>query len=207
VRHAKPKGRLQRTPRPLTPDQVQSDRQEVREGNLDSGLVRAGKRQAVPSASDGFSSSETTTSEPPFAPVACLRRPFLLRCKLVVGFWVHRLTAKLLLLFGVLGNIVPLVQAAIPAPPHACCLRKATHHCHESSDPDSSRLVIRGTSCCGHECCRAVTTAHWAYPQPRGAGFSKQAPCAWVAQQILDSPATKLSSFQSSRAPPRFTIG
>lgn len=124
-----------------------------------------------------------------------------------VGFCVHRLTAKLLLLFSAVGNIVPLVQAAIPAPPHACCVRKATHHCHESANLDSSYLVIRGTGCCGHECCRAVTTAQWAYPQPRGAKFSKQGPSARVAEHILDSPATELLSSESSRAPPRFLIG
>lgn len=124
-----------------------------------------------------------------------------------VGFWVHRLTAKLLLLFSAVGNIVPLVQAAIPAPPHACCVRKAAHHCQESTDPDSSHLVIRGANCCGHECCRAATTAQWAYPRPRGASFSTQEPSARVAERILDSLATKLSSSQSSRAPPRLSIG
>jgi hypothetical protein len=124
-----------------------------------------------------------------------------------VGFWVHRLTAKLLLLFAVLGNVVPVVQAAIPVSAPACCLRKAPHHCHDSTNPDSSRLVIRGTSCCGHECCRAVTTAQWAYPQPRGVSFSRQVPSARVAERVLDSPPTELSSSQSCRAPPEFTIG
>lgn len=132
---------------------------------------------------------------------------FFAKVQASVGFWVHRLTAKLLLLFAVLGNIVPAVQAAIPAPAHACCLRKAPHHCHESTNPDSSHLVIRGTGCCGHECCRAVTIAQWAYPPPRGVSFSKRAPSARVAERILDSPPTELSSSQSSRAPPKSSIG
>jgi len=137
---------------------------------------------------------------------ACRHGPFLLGCK-SVGFWVHRLTAKLLLLFGVLGNIVPVVQAAIPAPRHACCVRKAPHHCDESTNTDSSRSVIRGVNCCGHDCCRAVTTAQWAYPLLRGTSFSKQMPSAMVAERILDSPANDLLSSHASRAPPQFFIG
>lgn len=132
---------------------------------------------------------------------------FFARVQVSVGFWVHRLTAKLLLLFAVLGNIVPVVQAAIPTPVHACCLRKGPHHCHDSTSPHSSNLVIRGTGCCGHECCRAVTTAQWAYPNPRGISFSKQAPSARVAERVVDSSPTELSSSQSSRAPPEFSIG
>jgi hypothetical protein len=167
-------------------------------------------KSAAQTDSDVNRSSACGVESPLFASICAssLFPPsFFANVQASVGFCVHRLTAKLLLLFSAVGNIVPLVQAAIPAPPHACCVRKATHHCHESANLDSSYLVLRGTGCCGHECCRAVTTAQWAYPQPRGAKFSRQGPSARVAEHILDSPATDLFSSESSRAPPRFFIG
>ena len=50
-------------------------------------------------------------------------------------------------------------------------------------------LEIRGTGCCGHECCDAVTTAQWAYPNPRGVSFSKQAPRSPNESWILPLPS------------------
>jgi hypothetical protein len=50
VRYANSKQRSETTPHPLPPDQDQRHRQEVRENNLDSGLVRAGRRKALSAA-------------------------------------------------------------------------------------------------------------------------------------------------------------
>src|SRR5579863_3445615 len=79
---------------------------------------------------------------------------------------MHRLTARLLLLFALAGTFVPLALAATAAPAHACCRRKAAHPCHDSAGAESEQLAIRGTGCCSHDCCRAVTTSQWASPQP-----------------------------------------
>ena len=37
---------------------------------------------------------------------------------------MHRLTARLLLFFALVGSLVPVALAASAAPTHACCLRK-----------------------------------------------------------------------------------
>jgi hypothetical protein len=114
---------------------------------------------------------------------------------------MHRLTARWLLFFALVGNLVPLALAATSSP-RACCLRKGVHHCQDSLAPESEPLVVRDANCCNHDYCRAVTAAKWAYPQPRLAVFSLQAIDAHVGGIQPDSPATASANFQSSRAPP-----
>jgi hypothetical protein len=116
---------------------------------------------------------------------------------------MQRLTAKLLLLFALAGSFIPLALAATAEAPHACCIRKA-HHCHDSAGAaeESEQLIIRAASCCNHDCCRAVTTSQWAYPQPRMTAISAQKINAQIAESHPDSPSTKFSSSQSTRAPP-----
>jgi len=115
---------------------------------------------------------------------------------------MQRLTARLLLLFALAGNLVPLALAITAAPPHACCVRKAAHHCHEPADGDSSQLVIRDIGCCNHDCCRAVTTAQWAHPQPKLTAFFLHPIDIHLAVSQSDSPAAASAEFQPSRAPP-----
>lgn len=115
---------------------------------------------------------------------------------------MHRLTARLLLLFALAGNLVPLATALTAAPSHACCVRKAAHHCHEPAVADSSQLVIRDTSCCGHDCCRAVTTAQWAHPQLKLTAFFLHSIDVHLAVSKSDFLAAASVEFQSSRAPP-----
>lgn len=115
---------------------------------------------------------------------------------------MQRLTARLLLLFALAGSLVPSALALTAAPPHACCVRKAAHHCHELAATDSSQLNIRDTGCCNHDCCRAVTTAQWAHPQPKLAAFFLQPIDVHLAGSQPDSPAAASAEFQSSRAPP-----
>jgi hypothetical protein len=119
---------------------------------------------------------------------------------------MHRLTARILLLFALAGTFVPLALAATAAPPHACCRRKAAHPCHDSAAIESDQLAIRSAGCCNHDCCRAVTTSQWANPQPGiTASFAPN-----VDAQIRDphpaSPASELSASQSTRAPPQISI-
>jgi len=88
---------------------------------------------------------------------------------------MHRLTARFLLLFAVVGNFVPLAVASAAEQPHACCLRKAAHPCHGAGRADaiadSSRPDVRDAGCCHHDCCRGVATAQWAHPQSRTANL------------------------------------
>ena len=119
---------------------------------------------------------------------------------------MHRLTARLLLFFALVGNLAPLALAATAAPPHACCVRKAEHHCHDSLASETGQLVIRDASCCNHNCCRAITTAQWAYTQPPAGTFDAPNVETHLGQPDLVSPNTEVSRFQSTRAPPCFSI-
>jgi hypothetical protein len=118
---------------------------------------------------------------------------------------MQRLTARFLLLFALVGTFIPLAQASTPAPPHACCIRKA-HHCHEAASPESTQLVITATACCGHDCCRAATTSQWANPQPGITAFSVHNVDDRLADSPSRIPATQLSQSQSTRAPPQISI-
>jgi len=120
---------------------------------------------------------------------------------------MHRLTARFLFLFVLLGNFVPLALAAAAGQAHACCVRKAAHHCYGSGlgqgivVTDSSRHSIHDARCCNHECCRAVTTAHWAHPQPRTASLCREEISR--VQEFQKNPPVKESfALQSTRAPP-----
>jgi hypothetical protein len=115
---------------------------------------------------------------------------------------MHRLTARLLLFFALVGNLAPLALAAVPTPSHACCLRKKAHHCHDSLNAESEQLVIRDSSCCNHDCCGATISAQWAHPESQAASFLLQPIYAGVAGSNQNSPASILAQFQSSRAPP-----
>ncbi|MGA7399798.1 MAG: hypothetical protein WCC99_02285 [Candidatus Sulfotelmatobacter sp.] len=115
---------------------------------------------------------------------------------------MHRLTARLLLLFALLGSVAPIAFAVTAPPPHACCLRKGVHHCHESPGSESDQPVIQDASCCHGDCARAVTTAQWAHPQPKLAAFFLQANNVRLAACRPHSPTAASVEFQSSRAPP-----
>jgi hypothetical protein len=114
---------------------------------------------------------------------------------------MHRRIARLLLLVTLVGNLAPLALAAT-APPHACCVRKAVHHCHDSLAPESGPVVIADAGACDHECCRAITTAQSAFPQPRVAAIFLQVIDVRLAASQPQSPTTATAGFQSTRAPP-----
>jgi hypothetical protein len=123
-------------------------------------------------------------------------------------FWVrlhaesmHRLTAKLLLLFALVGYLAPVAMASAAAP-HACCLRKGIHHCQDSLGSETGQPVIHVTSCCNGDCCRAVTTEQWAHAQAPAATSFVQNVEAYLGQSTPVSPNAEVSSFQSTRAPP-----
>jgi hypothetical protein len=118
---------------------------------------------------------------------------------------MHRLIARFLLLVALVGNFAPLALAATAAP-HACCVRKAAHHCHDSlaseQVSETGQLAVRDVSSCNHDCCRAVTTARWAHAQsPASASFVQNVE-AYLGQSTPVLSNAEVSRFQSTRAPP-----
>jgi hypothetical protein len=118
---------------------------------------------------------------------------------------MHRLTARFLLLFALVGTFAPLALAMTAAPPHACCLRKAAYQCHGSA-PESDQRTIQDAGCCNHDCGRAVTTSQWAHAQPSTTSFTAQNVEARVAELHSGTPASKLCPSQSTRAPPLVSL-
>jgi hypothetical protein len=119
---------------------------------------------------------------------------------------MHRWIARFLLLVALGGTFGPLARAATTAPPHACCVRKPLHHCHASVGVETEQLVIRSADCCNHECCRAITGARWAHARLSAATSFTQSVEAYLDRSTPVSPTTEFSTFQSTRAPPRFSI-
>jgi hypothetical protein len=120
---------------------------------------------------------------------------------------MRRSITKFLLLFALVGNLAPAALAISTPTLHACCLRKAAHHCHGSQGhgsqaSDSGQLVVQGPNCCGHECCRAATTAQWAQPQQRLDFVSLQNINAHAVGFRTDFPSSASAEFQSTRGPP-----
>jgi hypothetical protein len=118
---------------------------------------------------------------------------------------MHRLTARFLLLFALVGTFAPLALAATAAPEHACCLRKGIHQCHGSA-PESDQRTLRDASCCDRDNCRAVTTSQWAHAQPATSAALMQNVEARLAESHSAAPAAKRFSSQSTRAPPQISI-
>src|SRR5450432_1874124 len=116
---------------------------------------------------------------------------------------MQRLTAKFLLLFALVGTVVPIAMA-VTAPQHACCVRK-THHCHESASPDSTQLAISSKTC-DHDCCRAVSTSQWANPQLGISPAVVQNVATHTADSQPRTPTAQHSASQSTRAPPQLSI-
>ena len=115
---------------------------------------------------------------------------------------MQRITARFLLLIALVGTMVPVAMQAKATPPHACCVRKGSHHCHESGQAPSEQPVFADVGCCNHNCCRAVTSSQWAHPQPSLSPLSTadSGGCANPAQP--DKQVSASSSLLRSRAPP-----
>jgi hypothetical protein len=119
---------------------------------------------------------------------------------------MHRLTARFLLLFALVGTFAPLAPAGTAAPKHACCLRKSVHQCH-SPVSESDQRSISDTSCCNRsDGRRAVTTSQWAHAQPTTTAAFVQDIEARITESHTATPAAKRFSSQSTRAPPQISI-
>lgn len=120
--------------------------------------------------------------------------------------FMQRLTARLLLLICVAGSFVPLALQASAIPPHACCLRKAMHRCHEAAAADRHEPVASAPGGCHHNCYRGVTTSQSAHPEPPVGGWF--APDTQNHDSDFQSaiPDFNFLSAQSTRAPPQFIL-
>lgn len=119
---------------------------------------------------------------------------------------MHRLTARFLLLFALVGSFAPFALAATTSHPHACCRRKSAHPCHESAVAESDQLAIRGTGCCNQNCSRAVTTSQCANPQPPTLSEFTPSVNARIIDSPSNSPSANTFSLPSTRAPPTLSI-
>src|SRR5258708_33937619 len=119
---------------------------------------------------------------------------------------MHRCIARSLLLLTLVGIFGPLVLAASTAPVHACCVRKAVHHCQDSQVSAIGQLEVRGTNCCGHGWGRSVVTSRWARSQPRPPIVAAQSADNCSARLRLARPTPEFSGRQSTRAPPHFSL-
>lgn len=117
---------------------------------------------------------------------------------------MQRLIARLLLLFSLAGTFAPLALQASAVPPHACCLRKAVHRCHEAAAEDRHEPIASAPGCCHHNCIRAVTTSQSAYPKPPVATPFAASAQAHESHFQSGAPASQVFSTQSTRAPPLF---
>jgi hypothetical protein len=114
--------------------------------------------------------------------------------------FMHRLTARLLLILMLSGTLAPAALAISAPSPHACCKRKPLHN---HGGPSSE---FRASDCGNHSCCRALTVSQRAQPRPNISGCVSQ-PSATLLQQLNPSyRIIDLNDSRSARAPPTFPI-
>ena len=112
---------------------------------------------------------------------------------------MHRLTARVLLLFLATSAFAPFLQALSAEPPHACCLRKL-----HSRNEDRQRVSDAAPR--PNNCCPPLTTPHPAQVLAYEVGT------ALLHGSELDSttanflPTATPNSNHSGRAPPLFSI-
>ena len=119
---------------------------------------------------------------------------------------MQRLTARLMLLFALVGTFAPLALALTTAPAHACCIRKSPHQCHSAPGAETDQVAAHSTSCCNQDCRRAVTTSGWANPQSVQTAVFARNISSHVTESHPSFLATHLRSSRSPRAPPYFSI-
>jgi hypothetical protein len=117
---------------------------------------------------------------------------------------MHRLTARFLLLFAIVGSLTPIALAVTTGPP-ACCVRKA-HHCHNTQAAESEQTSFGAPGCCNHDYRRAATTAQWAHPQPRAAQFLANGVERFITETQPVAHSAQALVLRSPRAPPTSSI-
>ena len=115
---------------------------------------------------------------------------------------MRRVTARLLLGFAILGNLAPIVWAAMTDPHLLCCVRNGVHHCHVVEGRESEKTSFVAADCCNRDCRLAVTTAQWALAGSPIRTASAQHAEAPIAASYPGIPTSRSSRFESTRAPP-----
>jgi hypothetical protein len=114
---------------------------------------------------------------------------------------MHRLTARLLLTFVLVGIFAPVALAISMPAPHACCMRKPMHE-HGSTSADLHSSAV----CCNHDCCHALTVSQSPHVVPpvgaQISTFSSLIP----AERTAANRSRLIQSSHSGRAPPSFSI-
>jgi hypothetical protein len=109
---------------------------------------------------------------------------------------MYRLTARLLLVFLLVGTFVPVAMAISAPQPHACCMRKAAHN-HGSGSRE-----IQAVGGQNHNCCPPFATAHWAELGP-GIDSSAHPLLAYLAPDSHPALRSNLTySLRPVRGPP-----
>jgi hypothetical protein len=116
---------------------------------------------------------------------------------LAQGF-MHRLTAKLVLLSLLLSVFAPAALAISTPAPHSCCIRKM----HGRS---SHEAAFQAADCCEHDCCNSLTTTH-AAQAPTLAPFFCHTEERRAQPSIAQSCFAAVNSSYSGRAPPAFSL-
>jgi hypothetical protein len=115
---------------------------------------------------------------------------------------LKRLIASSLLVVFLAGIFAPAAMALSPDPPHACCLRKASH-CHEGVQAEPA---LSSGGCAQHSCCRSLAVRQWA--QAALSLTLGEKTTAERRTSVLDSPLqrSEIADSHSGRAPPAFLI-
>jgi hypothetical protein len=114
---------------------------------------------------------------------------------------MQRTIARLLLLFALAGNLIPLGLAATPKPLPACCLRHK-HRCHAFVASNSSQPEVRDACCCRQSCGHAVVTARWAHPEAHADSLIGRTMSRHVAAQPFARLSPEFLNFKTTRGPP-----
>jgi hypothetical protein len=109
---------------------------------------------------------------------------------------MHRLTARLLLVFMLVGTFAPAALAISTPPPHACCMRKPMH------DQAVPQAEFQAIDCCSHNCCRPLTVSHRAQPRPPISARSIKTSATLLFDLHPVHRTTELNPSHSVRAPP-----
>jgi hypothetical protein len=110
---------------------------------------------------------------------------------------MQRLIASSLLVVFLAGIFAPAAMALSQDPPHACCLRKASHCQGVQAEP-----ALSSGGCAQHSCCRALAVRQWA--QAALSLTLGEKTTAERRTSVLDSPLqrSEIADCHSGRAPP-----
>jgi len=114
---------------------------------------------------------------------------------------MHRLTARVLLTWLLVGTFGPLALAISAPAPHACCMRKPMRG---AATPNAEFHAPLG--CCGHDCCRSMTVSHWAHAAQGNGGHGLTASAGVELIVVRNEPLSPAVRLLSARAPPQFSI-